>query len=50
MLWRLKPTLLEVAAVSELLALDPENIAICTPLLDLGSTRHPYLMTRLFIS
>ena len=50
MLWCLKPTLLEVAAASEVLALHPENIAVFTPLLDLGSMRHPYLMTRLFIS
>jgi len=49
-LWRLKPILLEVATISEELALHPENIAVCTPLLDLGSMRHPYLMTRLFIS
>jgi urease accessory protein len=50
MLWRLKSTLLEVATTSEALALHPENIAVCTPLVDLGSTRHPYLITRLFIS
>ena len=49
-LWRLKPVLLEVATASEALALCPANIAICTPLLDLGSIRHPSLMTRLFIS
>jgi urease accessory protein len=48
--WHLKSTLLEVATVSEALALHPETIAVCTPLLDLGSMRHPYLMTRLFIS
>jgi urease accessory protein len=50
MLWRLKPTLLAVATASEGLALHPESIAVCTPLLDLGSMRHPYLTTRLFIS
>jgi urease accessory protein len=50
MLWRLKSTLLEVATASEALALHPETIAVCAPLLDLGSMRHPYLMTRLFIS
>lgn len=50
MLWHLKSTLLEVAVASEVLALHPENIAVCTPLLDLGSMRHPHLMTRLFIS
>jgi urease accessory protein len=50
MLWHLKSTILEVATTSEALALHPENIAVCTPLLDLGSMRHPYLMTRLFVS
>jgi urease accessory protein len=50
MLWYLKSTLLEVATTSKELALHPENIALCTPLLDLGSMRHPYLTTRLFIS
>lgn len=50
MLWRLKSTLLEVATASEELALQPESIAVCAPLLDLGSMRHPYLITRLFIS
>jgi urease accessory protein len=50
MLWRLKAILLEVATASEALALHPEDIAVFTPLLDLGSMRHPYLMTRLFIS
>ncbi len=49
-LWRLKPTLLEVATVSETLALHPDTIAVCTPLLDLASMRHPYLTTRLFVS
>jgi urease accessory protein len=50
MLWRLKSAILEVATTSEALALHPENIAVCTPLVDLGSMRHPYLITRLFIS
>jgi urease accessory protein len=49
-LWHLKATLLEVAAVSEEQALHPEKVFVCAPLLDLGSMRHPYLMTRLFIS
>jgi urease accessory protein len=49
-LWRLKPILMEVATVSEGLVLHPESIAVCIPLLDLGSMRHPYLVTRLFIS
>jgi urease accessory protein len=50
MLWRLKSTILEVATTSEASALHPKDIAVCTPLLDLGSMRHPHLMTRLFIS
>jgi urease accessory protein len=50
LLWRLKAALLEVATASEDLALDPGNIAVCAPLLDVGSMRHPYLTTRLFIS
>ena len=50
MLWHLKSIILEVATTSEELAFHPENIAVCTPLLDLGSMRHPYLITRLFIS
>jgi urease accessory protein len=50
MLWRLKSTLLEIATASEVQALHPEDITVFTPLLDLGSMRHPYLMTRLFIS
>ncbi len=48
--WRLKPTLLAVADQSEALALHPEDIAVFTPLPDLGSMRHPTLVTRLFIS
>jgi urease accessory protein len=49
-LWRLKPLLIEVAQSSEDLAAHPEESAVFTPLLDLGSMRHPYLTTRLFIS
>jgi urease accessory protein len=48
--WRLKPTLLAIADQSEALALHPEDIAVFTPLPDLGSMRHPTLVTRLFIS
>ena len=48
--WRLKPTLLAIADQSEALALHPEDIAVFTPLPDLGSMRHPSLTTRLFIS
>lgn len=49
-LWRLKPTLIEVAESSQDLAAHPEESAVFTPLLDLGSMRHPNLVTRLFIS
>lgn len=49
-LWRLKPTLIEVAQGSEELAAHPEESTVFTPLLDLGSMRHPNLTTRLFIS
>ena len=49
-LWRLKRTLIEVAQSSEDFAEHPEECAIFTPLLDLGSMRHPNLTTRLFIS
>jgi len=48
--WRLKPTLLAIADQSEALAVHPEDIAVFTPLPDLGSMRHPTLVTRLFIS
>lgn len=50
MMWRLKPTLLAIADQSEVLALHPEEIAVCTPLPDLASMRHPMLETRLFVS
>lgn len=48
--WRLKPTLLAIADQSGTLALHPEDIAICTPLPDVASMRHPTLVTRLFVS
>ena len=47
-LWRLKPTLVEIAR--EDLAANPEECSVFTPLLDLASMRHPNLTTRLFIS
>ncbi|GAC1619761.1 MAG: urease accessory protein UreF [Ktedonobacteraceae bacterium] len=49
-LWRIKPTLLETASSSEEQAAHPEESAVFTPLLDVGSMRHPGLATRLFIS
>jgi urease accessory protein len=47
-LWRLKPILIEVA--HEDLTAHSEEYVVFTPLLDLGSMRHPGLTTRLFIS
>ncbi|MBX3013432.1 MAG: hypothetical protein KF832_18065 [Caldilineaceae bacterium] len=64
-LWKLKPTMAEVAAASlaisqtqPALGSTPETalthafgqLAMCTPMLDLASMRHPTLTTRLFIS
>ncbi len=49
-LWVLKPTLLSVAEQSVSVSMDMNNVTLCTPLLDIGSMRHPNLTTRLFIS
>lgn len=49
-LWQLKPTLVEIARQSEKVARHAEDIAVFTPLLDVGSMRHPTITTRLFIS
>ena len=49
-LWQLKPTLLSVAEHSANGAMNNEDISLFTPLLDVGSMRHPNLTTRLFIS
>ena len=49
-IWRLKPTLIEIAASSAEAASSPEDIVVFTPLPDIGSMRHPMLPTRLFIS
>lgn len=46
--WRIKPTLIAVAAESR--ARDLDDCACFMPLLDVGSMRHPRLPTRLFIS
>ena len=48
--WHLKPTLIDAANHSAELALNEDQIALFTPLLDSASMRHPVLMTRLFIS
>src|SRR5579859_4958719 len=50
MLWRLKPTLIAVASHSEEVALNSDDMSLCTPLPDVGSMCHPALTTRLFIS
>ncbi|GER90114.1 urease accessory protein UreF [Dictyobacter vulcani] len=47
-LWRLKPILIEVAHKS--MSADLEELTIFTPLMDIGSMRHPLVTTRLFIS
>jgi urease accessory protein len=47
--WRLKPVLLIVAQQGEDAILD-DDVASFTPLVDIGSMRHPTLKTRLFIS
>ena len=61
-LWRLKPVITMVAEASDcaLSAVSmaenlapspyPANVSTFTPLVDLGSMRHPTLRTRLFIS
>ena len=47
MLWNLKPIMIESINVA---IVDPDAVACFTPLLDLGSIRHPELAVRLFIS
>lgn len=49
-LWRLKTPLLAIAEKSAASLQHPEAVAMFTPLLDMGSMRHPMLATRLFIS
>lgn len=49
-LWQLKPTLLTVAEQSKSTVMNNDALALFTPLLDVGSMRHPNLTTRLFIS
>jgi urease accessory protein len=48
LLWRLKPLMLETLAAAR--QLDVKHVCLSQPLLDLASTRHPGLHTRLFIS
>ena len=49
-LWRLKPSLAEASAFSRGGQLDRDEAFCFTPLLDVGSMRHPTLETRLFVS
>src|SRR5438552_2433166 len=48
--WHLKPVIIASADCSVELALNEDEIALFTPLLDIASMRHPVLTTRLFIS
>jgi len=50
LIWQLKPTLLTVAERSKEIAAHSDEMSLCTPLVEVGSMRHPYLATRLFIS
>ena len=50
LLWELKPSLLASADHGCTAAYNGEEVTCFTPLLDLGSMRHPTLETRLFIS
>ncbi len=48
--WRLKATLAETMSRSAALDWDDPALSVFTPLVELGSMRHPALATRLFIS
>lgn len=48
LLWRLKSALLETTAAAR--QTSTEDVSLCQPLLELASSRHPGLHTRLFIS
>lgn len=50
LVWHLKPTVLTVARHSKEMAAQRDEIAMCVPLVDMSSMRHPFLATRLFIS
>jgi urease accessory protein len=50
MLWHLKPFVIETTGLSLCAQSDCDEAYCFTPLLDLGSMRHPNLETRLFIS
>ncbi len=48
--WRLQSTLIALAHQFVGAALHIDDVVLCTPLVDLGSMRHPTLSTRLFVS
>jgi urease accessory protein len=48
--WRLKPVLISIAEHSAETVSSPEGSVVFTPLVEIGSMRHPLLPTRLFIS
>ena len=50
LIWQLKPVLFIVASKSEEVAANMDEMSICMPLVEIGSMRHPFLLTRLFIS
>ncbi len=49
-LWRLQSTLIALAQQYIGADLHIDDVVLCTPLVDLGSMRHPTLSTRLFVS
>lgn len=50
LIWEIKPALIAIAERSEEGAANLDELSMCTPLIELGSMRHPCLATRLFIS
>jgi|SRR5579884_3881569 len=50
LIWHIKPVLLTVAGRSEEVAAALDEMSMCAPLVELGSMRHPFMATRLFIS
>jgi len=50
LIWQLKPILFIGASKSEEVAANMDEMSICMPLVEISSMRHPFLVTRLFIS
>src|SRR5437763_17168299 len=50
LVWQLKPTLFRIDSRSEEAVPNIDAITMCTLLMDIGSMRHHFLATRLFIS